>query len=136
LKFISFEIMEATMDLVYLKSWLYCSLEDSQAGAREFFNKLRASLDSGVKFPFEVPYEVALVHTRSGGDEWWMVGVLAKRNNPFDDSSETVNKLDAWVEQCGAGGYDTTEYPTARGGSIRGTFADSRYSIVDQFSTP
>ena len=124
------------MDLIYLKSWLYCSIENSEKGAKEYFEALRQAPAKGVKFPFDVPYEVALVHTRSGGDEWWMVGVLAKRGNPFDDSSETVQKLDAWEVECGASGYDTTEYPSARGGSIRSTFGDSRYQIVDEFSVP
>ena len=124
------------MDLIYLKSWLYCSIENSEKGAKEYFEALRQAPAKGVKFPFDVPYEVALVHTHQGSDEWWMVGVLAKRGNAFDDSSETVKALDTWIEACGAGGYDTTEYPSARGGSIRGPFGDSRYHIVDQFSVP
>jgi hypothetical protein len=124
------------MDLIYLKSWLYCSIEDSEKGAREYFQTLRQALAKGVKFPFDVPYEVALVHTRQGSDQWWMVGTLAKRGNGYDDSSETVEKLDAWETECGAGGYDTTEYPSARGGSILGTFAGSMYEIVDSFTAP
>lgn len=124
------------MDLIYLKSWLYCPIEDSQKGAKQYFDALRAGLKKGIAFPFDVPYEIALVHTRSGGDEWWMVGTLAKRGNFNDDSVETVEKLDAWEEQCGASGYDTTEYPSARGGSIKNTFGDSRYQIVEIVASP
>jgi len=49
------------MDLVYAASWLYSSPRDSQAGAEQFFQKLRHGLEQGHSLPFDAPCEKVIL---------------------------------------------------------------------------
>jgi hypothetical protein len=123
------------MDLVYIASWLYCPVEDSRKLATSAFETLRKKLKEGVQFPFQVPYEIGLVQTKQGSDEWWMLAILAKRGNNYDDSTETVEKIEAFIKECGVEGFDTVEYPSARGSNLHQCLTGPMYKFIDLISS-
>lgn len=118
------------MNLVYVASWLYFSPTESRKQAKQAFKALRASFKKGVPFPFKVPYEIGLVQTKQGSDEYWMLAILALRNNSYDDSIETVEQIAAWLEKCRAGGADTIEYLSAKGTTLHECFKVQGYTII------
>lgn len=76
---------------------------------RQFFNQLREGVARGVSFPFDCPYEVALVHATEAPDATppahdWAVAVLAMRvtTNEIGATDNTLPVLEGWFKQCAA----------------------------------
>jgi tetratricopeptide (TPR) repeat protein len=89
----------SAMDRLYLLSWYYQGL-DGEPLARDFYSALQSGARSGIKFPFNCPTRVGLVHC--GVDEHWAVGVLVMRGTPGDDSVEQTDRILQWCTDCGA----------------------------------
>ncbi len=102
------------MDRLYLLSWYYQGL-DGEPLARDFYNALQKGSRSGIKFPFQSPTRVGLVHC--GVDEHWAVGVLVMRGTPGDDSVEQTEKILQWCTDCGAE-YAGTDRTSMRASSL------------------
>jgi len=124
------------MNYLHLLSWYYQGAV-GESNARGFFGKLEASTKNGVKFPFDCPFQVALVNCTV--EEHWCVGVLVMRGTAVDDSMEQSNKLGKWYEECGAESDGTDKNcSSALQPSVEGTLQSrygSHYRSTETFGT-
>ena len=122
------------MNYIHLKSWYYQG-KAGEANARDFFEKLKEGTKNGVQFPFDCPYEVALVHCSK--EEHWCVGILVLRGTPGDDSREISETLMKWYDECKgdpSGADKDTNYalrPSVEG-TLRARYG-SHYRSVEVF---
>lgn len=115
------------MDYLCAFSWPYSNSND---GAREFFDKLRAGLGAGKKFPIEKPHQIALVQGRSGV----FVAILVLPSTSMDDSMQIFNTLKAWFKECDAPSYQDYEHPSVRGGTIQSSLGTG-YIILESMGS-
>ena len=121
------------MNRIQLYSWLYGSESLNQVNSMECFNVLRSGIAQGKKFPFDCPYQVALIHNPIGSE--WLVAILVMRGTPGDDSIEQANLLKNWIYECGGStGEDRIGQPVF-GDTIKSSFSGRGWDYIDSFGS-
>lgn len=118
------------MNRIQLLSFLYG--QNTETEATDCYTRLKLGVEQGKPFPFECPYQVALVHNLATPEEW-MVAILVMLGTPGDDSVEQFDVLEKWVESCGANmGHDRIGVSPVRGSSIQAEL-DRKYSWPKEY---
>jgi hypothetical protein len=96
------------MNILYTITWPEI---DSEETPRLFYGQLRASVAHGARFPYDCPYEIALVQASTTPDATppaaaWAVAVLANSvaSETLGGTEQTVPLLEGWFRQCVPGG--------------------------------
>jgi hypothetical protein len=96
------------MNILYTITWPGTHSEELP---RQFFDQLRQGVARGVSFPFDCPYEIALVRATETPDATppahdWAVAVLAMRvtTHEIGATDNTLPALENWFKECAAPG--------------------------------
>jgi hypothetical protein len=96
------------MNILYIITWPESNSEET---SRQFYEQLRSSVARGARFPYDCPYEIALVRASDTPDATpplagWAVATLANSvaADSIGDTGHTVPKLESWFNQCIPGG--------------------------------
>jgi hypothetical protein len=92
------------MNILYTITWPESETGDAP---RQFFNQIRESVARGASFPFDCPYEIALVQPSKTPDATrprpeWAVAILAMRvtTSEIGASENTLPQLRTWLAGC------------------------------------
>ncbi len=129
------------MNILYTITW---PASDSGDLPRQFFEQLRAGVAQGARFPFDCPYEVALVRAAQSPDatppaHGWAVAVLAMRvtTTEIGASEHTVPEMEKWFQQCIPGGIpagSTIQSTEARHLKLASEL-EADFDVVENFGT-
>ncbi len=87
------------MNILYTITWPEIG---SKQVPKQIFEQIRSAVGQGLKFPFDCPYEVALVKADGADDNPQMVVILGVSTTPLlvGDCSSTLPQITDWLNHC------------------------------------
>jgi len=136
-----YPFLEGALNILYTITWPESDSEDSP---RKFYEQLRSSVASGARFPYDCPYEIALVRASSTPDATpphavWAVAILANSvtGSSMGALDQTVPELERWFSKYIPGGRTSGSVIHTAEASHLKLASELRpdYDVVENFGT-